>query len=313
MAKKISKQTSLQLETDVLALNYTLSELSSSQHRAGLAGLVLMVRWLHRFDTWEQNGTAICEIDNLSDRGLTLRINQLGLQALFNQVYAASWEEKLEYKLRKNDETNETNEAIQPIRTEEVPDKDPKTGKVRIDKKTGQPKTKTAYYYPMFVPQGAFLADSQYDRSSDGRNGLWIKLWRDSLWAILKAKPLSRNNFKARANELSDTKDVEDVWKNLANLSSQVKLAGSFYLGVQEKSAEDISFKDMGKYQFLLHFWFFVAQIYVPVKIKVEKDKETKEFKESIDFWGYALAIPDIANLKFFCEEFLDQSPGIEN
>jgi CRISPR-associated protein Cmx8 len=301
LAKKGAKQAVL--ETDTLTLDYTLAELSSSQHRSGLAGLVLMVRWLHRFEHWKQDGSAICEIDNLSDRGATLRINQLGLQALLYEVYAASWEEKTEYKLR---EDKETGEIIQPIRTEEVPDKDSKTGKVKIDKKTGQPKTKTAYYYPMFVPKGAFLVDPQYDRSSDGKNGLWIKLWRDALWAILKAKALSRNSFKARANELSDTKDVKDIWKNLANPSSKVKLAGSFYLGVQEKNAEDIPFKDRGRYQFLLHFWFFVAQIYVPIKINIEKDKESKNIQENIDFWGYVIAIPDIANLKLFCDEFFE-------
>ncbi|CBN58991.1 MULTISPECIES: type I-MYXAN CRISPR-associated protein Cmx8 [Kamptonema] len=288
---------------ELISIPYTLAELSSSQHRSGLAGLVLMVQWLHRFQPWKQDGSAICEIDNLSDRGVTLRINQLGLQALLNEVYAASWEEKIEYKLR---EDKETGEIIQPIRTEEVPDKDSKTGKVKIDKKTGQPKTKTAYYYPMFVPQGAFLVDPQYDRSSDGKNGLWIKLWRDALWAILKAKALSRNSFKARANELSDTKDVKDIWKNLANPSSQIKLAGSFYLGVQEKNAEDIPFKDRGRYHFLLHFWFFVAQIYVPIKINIEKEKESKKHQENIDFWGYVIAIPDIANLKFFCDEFFE-------
>lgn len=74
MAKKGSQQISLTPETDVLTLDYTLAELPSSQHRAGL---VLMVRWLHRLDDWKQDGAAICEIENLNDRAVTLRINQL--------------------------------------------------------------------------------------------------------------------------------------------------------------------------------------------------------------------------------------------
>ena len=32
---------------EVLELDYSLAELPSSQHRAGLAGLVLMVQWLN--------------------------------------------------------------------------------------------------------------------------------------------------------------------------------------------------------------------------------------------------------------------------
>ena len=41
MAKKKTAHTPA-----VLELDYQLAELPSSQHRAGLAGLVLMVRWL---------------------------------------------------------------------------------------------------------------------------------------------------------------------------------------------------------------------------------------------------------------------------
>jgi CRISPR-associated protein Cmx8 len=302
LAKKNSKQTSFLLETDVLTLDYTLAELPSSQHRSGLAGLVLMVRWLHRFDEWKQDESAICEIENLSKIGLTLRINKLGLQALFNEVYGAIPKLSTENKLRID---KKTKEVIPPVEVKELPDKDPKTGKIKIDKKTGQPKTKTVYCYPTFIPKGAFLADSQYDRSFDGESGLWIKLWRDVLWAILKAKPTSRNPFKARIDESSEPKDVKDIWQNLIDPLSPVKLAGSFYLGAQEKNAEDIPFKDRGKFQFLLHFWFFIAQIYVPIKISIEKDKETKKFREKLDIdWGYVIAIPDVIDLFYFCKEF---------
>jgi CRISPR-associated protein Cmx8 len=291
---------------DTLELNYNLAELPSSQHRAGLAGLVLMVRWLHRFEAWKQDGTAICEIDNLTDHSVTLRINQLGLQALFNEVYGASWEEKLEYKPRKNDDTGD---VIQPIRTEEVPDKDPKTGKVKIDKKTGQPKTKTAYFYPVVVPKGSFLSDRKY-----GGDGQWIKLWRDALKSSLKVKPKSLNKYKVRAeqsSQLSNTevwKDISQTWINLAKHQEVLDIGGSLYLGIQGKNAEAVGFKDRAKYEFLLHFWFFSIFIYVPQILKLEKNKdqsgETK-WKEKHEFVGYAIAIPDVANLKIFCDEFL--------
>jgi len=107
LAKKDSQQISLIPETDVLTLDYTLAELPSSQHRAGLAGLILMVQWLHRFDIWKQDGAAICEIENLSEYSVTLRLNQLGLQALFNQVYEASWEEQERTQVLKNARTKE--------------------------------------------------------------------------------------------------------------------------------------------------------------------------------------------------------------
>jgi len=34
--------------SELLELDYSLAELPSAQHRAGLAGLVMMVRWLER-------------------------------------------------------------------------------------------------------------------------------------------------------------------------------------------------------------------------------------------------------------------------
>ena len=94
MAKKKSAQTPA-----VLELDYQLAELPSSQHRAGLAGLVLMVRWLERIGT----NTGICELTRLDQYGATLKINQQGVAALFDEVYAAWREEKEELKLRPNE------------------------------------------------------------------------------------------------------------------------------------------------------------------------------------------------------------------
>ena len=50
-----------------LELDYNLAELPSSQHRAGLAGLVLMVKWLER----DKSRKGICEIKRLDENGAT--------------------------------------------------------------------------------------------------------------------------------------------------------------------------------------------------------------------------------------------------
>ena len=151
LAKKGSQQISLISETDVLTLDYTLAELPSSQHRAGLAGLVLMVEhWLQRFEGWKQDGAAICEIENLSEYSVTLRVNQLGLQALFNQVYEASWEEQERTQVLKNARTKE---VIPYLREEE---------KDEVDKK-GKPIKKKVYIYQVVVPKGAYIADADPD------------------------------------------------------------------------------------------------------------------------------------------------------
>src|SRR5436305_10705698 len=85
MAKKKIAQT-----TEVLELNYQLAELPSSQHRAGLAGLVLMARWLERQGT----NKGSCELIRLDELGATLRMNEHGLEALFDEVYGAYKEDR---------------------------------------------------------------------------------------------------------------------------------------------------------------------------------------------------------------------------
>ena len=280
MAKKNSKQTSLLLETDILKLDYTLAELPSSQHRSGLAGLVLMVRWLHRFDEWKQDGSAICEIENLSKFGLTLRINQLGLQALFNQVYAASWEEQERTQILKN---SRTKEVIPYLREEE---------KDEIDKK-GKPIKKKVYIYQVVVPKGAFIADAD----PEGDRGKWIKLWRDFLWSILRGVPATRSPYESRASG-SYTDDADKVWKELLQPTEfTVDLPSTYYIGAQASNPENVPFKDRARHQFLLHFWVFAASIYVPAVINNEGKR---------DFVGYVIAIPDISQLKTFCDEFLE-------
>lgn len=279
----MAKTTRKQIATvDVLNLDYQLAELPSSQHRAGLAGLVLIIRWLEgqrEFTEKIENG-AICKLTRLDDKGATLELNQTGLEYLFDEIYDASLEEQERNQLLKK----RTKEVIQPLREEEKEETDPKTNKT---------KTKKVYIYPVVVPKGSFLSDPSYDKSSDGKNGLWIKLWRDMVWSILRGVPATRKPFEARA-EGQYNDDVIKVWQQLIQPEEfTVDLPSTYFLGAQANNAENIPFKDRARLQFLLHFWLFAAQIYVPEVI----DNEGKR-----NFAGYAIAIPDIFKLKRFCE-----------
>ena len=113
---------------EVLALDYNLAELPSSQHRAGLAGLVLMVQWLKRQGPYK----GMCDVTRLDAHGATLRINQEGLGALFDEVYAASKEEQERSQPLKNKQKAIIPPLREAIRTE-------------IEPKSGKEKTKTVY------------------------------------------------------------------------------------------------------------------------------------------------------------------------
>lgn len=281
---------------ETLTLDYQLAELPSSQHRAGLAGLALIMRWLERqpaFLEKVKSGT-ICHFTRLDDKGATLKINQAGLETLFDEIYAASTEEQSYPQLLKN---TRTKEVIEPIREEEKEINDPKTKKS---------KKKKFYIYPVVVPRGSFLADPQYDKTSDGKNGLWIKLWRDMVWSILRGVPATRKPFEARS-EGDYSEDAATAWKELSQPGEYaVELPSTYFLGAQASNAENVPFKDRARFQFLLHFWLFAAQVYVPAVIDNEGKRE---------FIGYALAIPDVADLEAFCEELplvlIDRSTAV--
>ena len=260
---------------NVLELDYRLAELPSSQHRAGLAGLVLMVQWLKR----QGSHPGVCDVTQLGTHGATLRLDPAGLAALFDEVYAASQEEREEKKPRKN----KRKDVIPPLREEVRTD---------IDPKTGQEKTRTVYVYPQVVPGGAFLAD--VDPSASGSHGLWVKLWRDVMWGILRGRANQRLPFMDRAAG-KQGKDAAKVWSDLIQPPDYpVALPGTYFIGAEVCNAENVPFRDRARFQFLLHFWPYAAQVYVPAVYDDEGEQA---------FAGFALAIPDVADLEGFCEE----------
>ena len=164
--------------------------------------------------------------------------------------------------------------------------------RTEIDPKSGREKTKTVYIYPVVIPKGAFLVD--VDPSAHGDNGLWIKLWRDVIWSIFRGVPATRKPFEDRANG-EQAKDAADVRADLIQpYDYPIELPSTYFIGAQAVNAENVPFKDRARFQFLLHFWPYAAQVYVPAV----HNNEGKT-----PFVGFALAIPDVANLELFCEE----------
>ncbi|MCA9702215.1 MAG: type I-MYXAN CRISPR-associated protein Cmx8, partial [Myxococcales bacterium] len=278
MAKPESKKA--KAAPEVIELRYTLAELPSSQHRAGLAGLVFMIDWLKR---QRPKKVGICEYLDLDARGVSVKIDLPGLIQLFDQVYGASHEEQRSTSPWKGQE---------PLRIDE--DTIEERGKTKT-------KTKKYYVYPVVVPRGAFLADIRWDQTVDkAGNGPWIKLWRDMVWTIMRGVPAQRRPFNERATASFD-KDAHEAWAMLRKPELTVDLPSTYYLGAQATTAENVAFKDRARFQFLLHFWPFVAQIYVPQTI----DHDGKSNNH-----GFAIAVPDVADLALFVEELPEALNG---
>jgi len=260
------------IEPDVIEISYQLNELPSCQHRAGLAGLVLMVQQMSK-QTWiEQRQGYIAELIGLEKSGVNLRINFEGLKSLFDFAYESFREERsTQTKIKDYDRVEEISFEI-----------------------NGKTSLKKMYYYSVIVPQGAFLSYWD-DSASEDNKGLWIKLWRDMLWNVIRGVPATRNPFNNRCNGMSYTQDSEEVWKDLIQPNKTTGQSGNYYLAAMAKTADNIPTQDLTRYQFLLHFAPFVFQIYRPSKINSDGKP---------DFDSYAIVVPDIADLKRFCQEF---------
>lgn len=260
-----------------LTLDFKLAELPSAQHRAGLAGLILMIKELEQqewFEARQENG-AVLEIENLDVYGATIQFNLEGLVVLFNLTYLSFTEERRSKSKIKN---------FVRIDPPEMDDQ-------------GKTITPQYYVYEVITPKGGFL--EHWDKSE---KKAWLKIWRDMFWSIIKGVPATRNPFNSRCDlnlkeGQSFTKDAESVWKSLQKPEKTTGQSGAFYLGAMAVNAENVSTEDLIKWQFLLHFWAFVAQVYCPSIL----DKDGKR-----NFNGYVIVIPDIANLEDFCDELPD-------
>ncbi|KYC43861.1 type I-MYXAN CRISPR-associated protein Cmx8 [Scytonema hofmannii PCC 7110] len=115
------------------------------------------------------------------------------------------------------------------------------------------------------------------------------------LWQIVRGVPATRNPFTNRVNGASYSQDAEQIWSQLQHPDKIIGQSGNYYLGAMALNPENVPTRDKTRYQFLLHFWVFVVQVYCPAVLDKDGHRELA---------GYALAIPDVANLRNFCRVF---------
>ena len=260
---------------NLVTLKYVLSQLPSSQHRAGLAGLILMIWWLQEQPEFKSLVDAELKIADLDTDTVTVQFNLAGFTALMKSHFSAAFEERERQKKRTN--------SKQKYRTIKRQVRDPKTNKTKLT---------TFYIYTDIVPQGDLVRSF---KPANSNNLLWTKLWQEVTWNILRPRDKQRLPFKAIANS-TEPSEIEKTWNLLQDKpNSKVSLSSTYMLGAQAKNNEGVPFTDVAKYQFLLNFWSYVARIYLPLRI---------DTKGKAKLHGYAIAIPDVRNLAAFCQHF---------
>ena len=260
---------------NLVKLEYVLSQLPSSQHRAGLAGLILIVWWLQKQPELKSSVDAELKVTDLDANTVTVQFNLAGLTALMKSHFSAAFEEREGQKKRTN--------SKQKFKTIErqVGDSD-----------TDRSKLTSFYIYTDIVPQGDLVRSFE---PANSNNLVWTKLWQEVTWTILRPRDKQRLPFKAMVND-TEPSEITKIWNILQDKpNSKVSLSSTYMLGAQAKNNEGVPFTDVAKDRFLLNFWSYVAQIYLPLKI---------DAKGKAKLHGYAISIPDVRNLATFCQHF---------
>ncbi len=275
MAKKSAKSAA----PESVEVCYDLRDLSSAQHKAGLAGLLLQIEDMRER---RQVGQLLssCEIPEVIEQTPTtarIRFTERSVQDLFDDLYDA---EMVEVKSKSKWQ------GATAKREEPNPNAGP-----------GEPKR--LYVYDTVRPKGHFLG-----RYTEGEKERWHKLWRDMIYAVPRNKPTTRLAYKSRAAVPKvPTREGADAWKDLVARQKALalgkavtaELAGSLMLAVQAATAEAVPFEDRVETQLLLHFWPLTARVFVPQRVDADGKSE---------FVGYALAIPEVEHLGKFCDRY---------
>lgn len=270
-------------EMESISLTYDLTELPSAQHKAGLAGLLILIESLKA----REQGP-LPEIVLRGPRNVTVKLTQQSLGVLLDDVYDARWIEK---------QSATKWQGKTPKRIDEI-DRPQSDGKIKKEKR---------FIYDDFDPSGnAFAFWMQ-----NGRKSPWLKLWRDMLWTVLRAQPATRGEYEKRANgKPVDT--TAKLWESLVKAQKDRakgklrvdSIAGSLFIGAQDANAERVSFVGQIEHNLLLHFWQVSTPLYVPQVVDLKEGQR--------EYAGYVLVVPEVADLPLYVDDMINYWKRLE-
>jgi CRISPR-associated protein Cmx8 len=266
---------------NAVVVKYDLFDLPTAQHKAGLAGIILQIRSMADRRMPPESVPEIVE-GGLTPTAATIRFTQQSVQGVFDDLYDARFAE-LAVKARWKGDP--------PKREETVDEVDPASGKSRKSKR---------FVYEVVQPAGHFLRQHLPDPEPDKG---WLKLWRDMLWEVPRGIPQTRLPFRDRA-EGKPCREGPAAWRSLQAVDRQrvknefatEEISGALWLGAQATNAEAVPFRGRAEHNLLLHFWPLTVLVFVPRQI--DNDGEGQ-------YVGYTLAVPEVADLAGFCEDYL--------
>jgi CRISPR-associated protein Cmx8 len=268
MAETKSPQIVLTLEVD---------DLPTAQHRAGLAGLLLQVRSMQQR---RLPPAAIPRVSKLSATSVELTLTSESVQGVMDDLYEARVAEVT---------TKSKWPGTKPLREEMVRQTDPETGK---------PKSVKQFVYPVVQPTSP-VWEQCLQMPADHP---WLKLWRDMIWSVPRGIYLTRVPFNQRSRR-EPCSEGDAVWQALvadARLREKgsvktEEISSALMLSAQAFNAEAVPFVGRVDQNLLLHFWQVVTLSFVPQFLDIDGQYQHR---------GFVLAIPDVCDLRGFCEVF---------
>jgi len=261
-----------------LTLSYNLFDLPTAQHKAGLAGLLVMIETMKR-----RNLEPLPEVVEVADFRATISFTKESLQCVFDDFFAA----------------NEINgKAIPTAKYLEVMGMPPLWLNLWRDVVTG------------VLRAGA---PTQMESFRD-RTGEYPKLDANcptcNSGILKKKKGNLRKCICTSCGYTSRHKpeiwDWGKLWTDIED-NLYVKLSGTDIIGVESINAEKVPFSAGAKDTLLLFFWPVVTLPYVSQQLTRPKSGQKRDYLFS--YYAYVLAIPEVSNLADFTEEIFSLYP----
>ena len=253
---------------------WSLPDLPTAQHKAGLAGLFVYVNKMPEFI---QNGP-FPVIESVSPLELRIRFTRASITTLMDSVYAGE-----DYLV----ESRKKWRGRTPVGEKTV-----------TEREKDQQKQVKVFLYERVRPKAELMA---YWMGGDGENS-WVVLWRDAVRGVLRAGGGMERVYEFTPKQASPTEgsgDLKALWNGLvasarSHRGAVKAVPTSMFIGAEEKSAERVDFKGEVRHNLLLHFWPFVSPVFVPKVLQREKGQWKRKDR------GFVLAVPEVGNLKEF-------------
>ncbi|MDE0219873.1 MAG: type I-MYXAN CRISPR-associated protein Cmx8 [Spirochaetaceae bacterium] len=255
---------------DSVTVSWSLPDLPTAFHKAGLAGLLCYVRTMPKFAP----GAALPSIECATPLELRIRFTQATLQTLMDSVYAG--ETHLVESSRKwPNGTLKAERSTRPRRGHDRP-------------------TRT-WVYEVIRPKADLMVHWRGGDTEDR----WVALWREALRGVLRDSKKAEIYAKTTKGHspTEESGDLKGLWRGFVSGAKRGRrvaptIPKSMLIGAEGQNAERVAFKGEVRHNLLLHFWPFVTPVFVPRALRRTQGQWKIDTTN-----GYVLAVAEVGDL----------------